>query len=84
MPEIKLELLKSQFKCEQWQKLRESNSAHEQAHLFHSQLVKICNNIIPEKNQIISSDDQLWYTERLKVLNEKKKKEFHKNQKSLK
>ena len=84
MPEIKLELLKSQFKCEQWQKLRESNSAHEQAHLFHSQLVKICNNIIPEKNRIISSDDQPWYTERLKVLNKKKKKEFHKNRKSLK
>ena len=83
MQEHKLNILKSYFKCEQWQSIIESTSAHEQAHLFHSQLVKKCDQIIPEKKKIISSDDQPWYTERLKKLNKKKKQEYHKKRKSV-
>ena len=44
IPENKLKLLKSQFKCEEWDKLKDSNNAHEQAQLFHSQLLDKCNN----------------------------------------
>ena len=51
MPEDKLFLLKSQFKCEDWQNLRDSNNAHEQAQIFHQNLVDQCNKILPEKNK---------------------------------
>ena len=82
--EHKLKILKAHFKCEEWLDLFESKSAHEQAQIFHSQLVQKCNEIIPEKTRVISSDDQPWYTERLKLLNKKKKQEYHINRKSVK
>ena len=84
MPEKKLEQIKSHFKCEDWQNIKESSNAHEQAFLFHSHIVDICNKVIPEKTRSISSDDQPWYTEKLKTLNKKKKLEYHKNRKSIK
>ena len=72
-PEDKLKILKSHFKCEQWHKIKESKSAHEQAHYFHTELFSTCDTIIPEKTRRVSSDDQPWYTERFRRLNKKKK-----------
>ena len=63
MPKKNLEQIKSHFKCEDWQNIKESSNAHEQAFLFHSHIVDICNKVIPEKTRSISSDDQPWYTE---------------------
>ena len=66
------------------EKIKESNSAHDQAYYFHSELVLKCDQLIPEKKRKTSSDDQPWFTERLKTLNKKKKLEYHKNKKSAK
>ena len=66
MPANKLEVLKDFFKCEDWQKLKDLENTDDQAHDLHSLLVNKCNEIIPEKSRIISSDDQPWYTEKIK------------------
>ena len=54
-------------------------------HIFstHNSL-KNAVKLSQKKTCVTSSDDQPWYTEKLKTLNKKKKQEYHKNQKSLK
>ena len=54
-PENKLQLLKTHFQCEEWQNLKDSNSAHEKAYIFHSHLNKKCGEIIPEKSRRMTS-----------------------------
>ena len=73
MPDNKLEVLKDFFKCEDWQKMKDLENTHEQAQYLHSLLVNKFNEIIPEKSRTISSDDQPWYTEKLKHMNKEKK-----------
>ena len=42
----------------------------------------IVNKIAPERVRKITSDDQPWFTEPLKVLDRKRRREFHKNRRS--
>ena len=44
----------------------------------------IVNKLAPEKQRNISSDDQPWYTEQLKTLDRRRRREFHDNRRSVK
>ena len=44
--------------------------------------MEIVNNIAPEKSRNIASDDKPWFTEPLKTLDKKRRREFNKNRRS--
>ena len=46
--------------------------------------MEIVNKIAPERFRNISTDDQPWYTEQLKILDRKRRREFHQNRRSNK
>ena len=51
---------------------------------FQEMLITILDEILPEKIRKISSDDQPWITHRLKVLDRRRKRIFHKERRSEK
>ena len=44
--------------------------------------MEIVKNIAPEKSRNIASDDKPWFTEPLKTLDKKRRREFNKNRRS--
>ena len=51
---------------------------------FQSFTQNLVNEIFPEKNVIISQNDQPWFTESLRTLKRKRQREYHKHGKSTK
>ena len=82
MPESKLNQLKAH--CNKWKITKESESAHKMAKDLHDEIVLSSEKYVPEKTRTISSDDQPWFSEKMKKLSKKKKQEFQKNRKSPK
>ena len=52
--------------------------------MFQNILIKVLDEIFPEKTRKISNDDQPWITHRLKVLDRKRKRIYRKERKSEK
>ena len=84
MPESGMNKLRMLLETASWDKLFAAKTAHEKATLFQNQIMKLCNEAIPQRNINVSSDDQPFYTNKLDQLNRKKKREYSKRRKSLK
>ena len=67
-----------------WNEVYEAESADEKAIQLQSMLVQSFEKFFPEKTLKINSDDQPWITHKLKALDRKRKREFHKNRRSEK
>ena len=70
------------FIDQSWEQVFQEESAHQKAQIFQNKLMKILDEIFPEKIRKISSDDQPWISHKLKVLDRKRKRIFHKERRS--
>ena len=59
-------------------------TAHQKAEIFHKMLIDKLDEIFPEKTRKINSDDQPWISLKLKKLDRKRKRVYHKERKSPK
>ena len=67
----------------QWNEVFEVNSAHEKAKTFQNTLIKKLDEFFPEKIRKIASDDSPWMTNKLKNMDRKRKRTFHRERKSI-
>ena len=65
-----------------WNDVYKSESVDQKAETFQSMLISQFNKSFPEKVLRVREDDEPWYSEELKTLDRKKKREFMKHQKS--
>ena len=83
-PQSGIEKMTEWFIDQSWEQVFQAESTHEKAKIFQNMLIKILDQIFPEKIRKISSDDQPWISHRLKVLDRKRKRIFHKERRSEK
>ena len=67
-----------------WSQVYEAKSADEKAKNLQSMLVQSFEKFFPEKSLKVNSDDQPWITHKLKAMDRKRKREFHKHRRSEK
>ena len=67
-----------------WKEIYEAPDIDKKAALFQSMIYDSYCKIFHKKEIQVREDDRPWFTEKLKHLNRKKKREFVKNQKSEK
>ena len=79
LPESTLLLILTALNLHNWDNVYNAETAHEKATTFHKEVMQIVNEIAPEKYKNISSDDQPWFDDALKILDRKRRREFHKN-----
>ena len=76
--------MKEWFVDQSWEEVFQAESAHDKAAVFQKRLLKALDVIFPEKIRKINNDDQPWISHRLKVLDRKRKRLFHKERRSEK
>ena len=67
-----------------WEEVTEAETAHEKASTFQKVLLEKLYEIFPEKERTVNSDDQPWITHKLKLLDRKRKRIYHKERRSEK
>ena len=82
LPESGLNRLGHWLSSAKWENLNDFESAHEKAQTFQTEMLNMCDKIVPSKKIKISSDDQPFYNDKLDKLNRKKKREYAKRRKS--
>ena len=83
-PESGIRKMKDWFIDQTWEKVYQAESAHDKAEIFQSMLINILDEIFPEKERKISSDDQPWITQKLKKMDRRRRRIFHKQRRSEK
>ena len=81
-PESGIKKMQEWLADETWKEVLEAESAHVKAATFQNVLINKLDEFFPEKTRKISNDDQLWITYRLKMLERKRKRIFHKERRS--
>ena len=84
LPDSIQNIIKQKLESHDWSNVYDSKTANEKADIFKSEVMAIVNSVAPERMRNISSDDKPWYTETLKTLDRKRRREFHKNRRSEK
>ena len=82
LPDSLLNLIKASLQIHNWKNVYDAKTSSEKAQIFHKEVMEVVDKIAPEKVRNISSDDQPWYTEHLKVLDRKRRREFRKGRRS--
>ena len=75
-------MIKHKLKAHDWSNVYNAKTSNEKADIFKKEVMEIVNETAPEKNRNIASDDKPWFTEPLKVLDRKRRREFNKNRRS--
>ena len=81
-PQSGIVKMKQWFIDQSWEQVHQATSAHDKASIFQQMLLQILDEIFPEKLRKISSDDQPWISNRLKLLDRKRKRLYHKERRS--
>ena len=76
--------MKKWIENEHWEDVFKEKCANKKAEIFQSKFYNKYCELFPEKSRYVSSDDQPFFTEKLKKLKRKKCREFQKNRRSLK
>ena len=76
--------MKNWFVDQTWENVFKEESAHEKANIFHSMLLKALDEFLPLKVRKISSDDQVWITHKIKMLDRRRKRIYHAERRSTK
>ena len=84
IPESGIQRMKEWFIEQTWDHVYQAESAHVKAALLQQTLLDVLEDIFPEITRKISSDDQPWVTHKLKVLDRKRKRIYHKQRRSEK
>jgi 2-oxoglutarate dehydrogenase complex dehydrogenase (E1) component-like enzyme len=82
LPESGLIKLEQALREQSWQEVLEAESADEKADAFQKVAMEMVNQAVPEKVRRIASDDQDWYTDALKRLDRRRRREFRINRRS--
>ena len=77
-------LFEDWLKAQTWNEVLQAKSVDSKAEIFQNMLLNKINEIFPKVKRKISSDDQPFFTEKLKRLKRKKSREYNKNRTSLK
>ena len=83
-PQSGMERMKDWFIDQTWDQVYQAESAIDKARIFQELLVNALDQIFPEKIRSISSDDQPWISHRLKLMDRKRKRIFHRERRSEK
>ena len=67
-----------------WSQVYEAETAHGKAQALQTLLVQQFDKFFPEKTRKVSSQDQPWISHKLKHMDRKRKREYHKNRRSEK
>ena len=84
LPDSVLSIINNELTTHDWSNIFKAKTSNDKADIFHKEMMEIVDSIAPLRNQNISSDDQPWYTEPLKILDRKRIREYHKNRRSPK
>ena len=63
-----------------WREVLEEESVDIKAENLHNMVLNKLDELCPEKNRRISSDDRPWYTKELEKMSRKKRREFNKHE----
>ena len=84
VPQSGIMKMKEWFVDQNWEEIFKAETAHEKAELFQNIIIKVFDEIFPEKTRKISNYDQPWITHRLKVLDRKIERGFLERKESQK
>ena len=79
-----MELLRNWFQNQEWSDILGMETVDDKAEALIAQVLTQVNKYLPEKVIKVASDDEPWYTQSLKKLDRKKRREFNKNRNSPK
>ena len=74
--------MKEWFVHQTWEEVGREESAHDKARIFQELLLSALDKYLPEKIRKINSDDQVWITHKLKILDRRRKRVFRKERRS--
>ena len=77
-------LLRDWFETQDWSKNIQLDSVNEKAALLMTQILEALDQYLPKKVIRIASDDEPWYTQHLKKLDRRRRREYNKNRRSQK
>ena len=84
LPESGLAQFGDWIKSQKWEEILGATTAHEKAESLQNLLLENLNNFLPQKTIKIGSEDQPWFSTKLKKLERKCKREYVKHKKSKK
>ena len=84
MPQSAYNQFLSWIEQEKWDAVLSAENAHDKAEVLQNLLVNKVDQYFPQKWRKFKSDDKPWFTEKLKQIDRKKKREYKKNRKSQK
>ena len=82
LPESLINLIKASLQFHSWENVYHATTSDEKAHIFHKEVMEKVNEIAPEKLRNVSSDDEPWFTDQLKVLDRRRRREFQRHRRS--
>ena len=82
LPSSGLAKFRAWIQNQDWAQVLNSQLIDTKAEILHAMVLNKLDEYCPEKKRKISSDDQPWFTEQLKRLDRRKRREFHKNRRS--
>jgi hypothetical protein len=74
-----MQQLRKWFESQEWTLILSNKSVDEKAELLLSQVLSAVNKYLPEKEIKVASDDQPWFTQPLKKLDRRRRREYRKN-----
>lgn len=84
MPESGIKEMGQWISMQDWVQVTEAETAHEKANILQNLLMEQLDKYLPNKIIKLTSDDQPWFTNELKEVDRKRKREYLKNKKSAK
>ena len=84
IPESGIIKMRDWLMNENWESVFKAETAHKKAAFFQEMLIQKFELIFPEKTRKINSDDAPWMTEKLKKLDRRRKRIYHKERRSEK
>ena len=84
LPQSGIVRMKDWFIDQTWDQVYQAESAHQKAEIFQNILVQKLDEIFPEKIRKVNSDDQPWISHKLKQMDRKRKRVFHRERRSEK
>ena len=84
VPRSGLDQLRSWVEVQDWSEILLEDSVDKKTELLIGQMRNALDQYLPEKVIRIASDDEPWFTDELKKLDRKKRREYSRNRKSAK
>ena len=84
LPKSGLSKFKQWIQDEDWTRVLGSRSADVKAETLHNLVMNKLDEFCPQKTRRIASDDRPWYTDQLKRLDRRRRREYKKNRRSNK